>query len=247
MGEQERRTGGKGEEMVNGKLPWRRKRGERPAREGENETSTLAARLQAGERDDKATLLAALEDTTVAGRALLSDHPALGLGARADHRAGGATLSILGTGSASEKGTTEGLPVLLLEPHRSVHGLDPETGTVQTAQVQMICEAGFTLWDSLLALQPAPGWSLSRPQRDTLELHGPDSDLWAHAPIDLDPQWVSAAVSQHVVLVVYGPQLGVRCPENINPSQYTDSQRCEELHRARELGFVAAAIVSWST
>ena len=37
----------------------------------------------------------------------------------------------------------------------------------------------------------------------------------------------------------YGPQLGVRCPDHIRPSQYSDSQRCEELHRARELGFVA--------
>lgn len=236
---------GEGKDMVNDKLPWWRKRDKRGG--GDNEHRTLAARLEAGERDDRATLLAAIEDTTAAAGAVLSDHPAVGLGARADHRAGGASLSILGTGSASETGTTEALPVLLLEPHRSVHRLEPDTGAIYTAQVQTICEAGFTLWDSLLALQPAPGWSLSRPQRDHLELHGPEGDLWAHAPIELDPQWISAAVSQHVVLVVYGPQLGVRCPENIYPSQYTDSQRCEELHRARELGFVAAAIVFWST
>lgn len=86
--------------MVNGKPPRWRTRGDRGA--GENEHRTLAARLEAGERDDAATLLAAIEDTTVAARALLSDHPAVGLGARADHHAGGATLSILGTGSASQ-------------------------------------------------------------------------------------------------------------------------------------------------
>lgn len=229
--------------MVWDKLPRWGSRAKRGA--GDPEHRNIWSRLQDGERDDEATLRAAIDDTDVSARALLSDHPAIGLGARADHHAGEATLSIIGTGSPSEDGTTEALPVLLLEPNQSVHGLDPTTGVAYEAQVRMICQAGFTLWDSLLAVQPATGWSLSRPQRDHVELHGPGGDLWARAPLNLDPPWVSAAARQHLVLAVYGPQLGVRCPDQITATGYSDSERYEELHRARELGFVAAAIVAW--
>jgi hypothetical protein len=49
---------------------------------------------------------------------------------------------------------------------------------------------------------------------------------------------------QHVVLVVYGPQIGVGVADGIDP-EHTDPERHAELERNREIGHVAVGIVAW--
>jgi hypothetical protein len=128
-----------------------------------------------------------------------------------------------------------------------MHALDPEVGGVYDPRIRMICEVGFVPWNlALTAFQLVPDWCIGRLGRDQVELRGPEQDVWARAPFDPDPQWLSAAASQHVVLAVYGPQLGVIRPEHITAESYGDGRRREELHRSCELGLAAAAIVAWS-
>lgn len=174
-------------------------------------------------------------------RAVFADHPAVGLGARTDTPAGTATVSSFGTPGASSA-TTEQLPLLLLETRHAIHWHAPGHGQVE-AQVQAICHQGFTLWSGpLVALLRVPGWTLRRPALDRLELHGPGG-RWAHTTLTPDPEWLSAAASQHDVLVIYGPALGVEIdPALVEP---TDNGRRGELDDYRRIGYVAAGIVEF--
>jgi hypothetical protein len=54
----------------------------------------------------------------------------------------GATLSIIGTGSPSEDGTTEALPCCYFSPTTASTGSIPQPASYE-AQVRMICQAGF--------------------------------------------------------------------------------------------------------
>ena len=185
-------------------------------------------------------------------RAVFSDHPAVGLGARTDATADAGSARVTSFGFAPSVSpdlarvdgpeTAEALPVLLLEPRHAFHWHAPGYGQVE-AQVQAMCRGGFSLWTSaLMALVRVPGWTLSRTSPELLELHGPGG-RWAHTTLTPDPQWVAAATSQHVVLVVYGPAIGVRS-DDAN-SEYPDSSRKAELDEFREIGYVSAGIVAF--
>ncbi|OLM28063.1 hypothetical protein Ae717Ps2_6802c [Pseudonocardia sp. Ae717_Ps2] len=131
-------------------------------------------------------------------------------------------------------------------PGTAFHRHAPGHGQVE-AQVQATCSAGFSLWTSaLMALVRAPGWTLSRVSPELLELHGPGG-CWAHTTLTPDPQWLAAATSQHVVLVVYGPAVGVRTEEADGdyPGDSSDEGRKAELDRFREIGYVSAGIVAF--
>jgi hypothetical protein len=132
--------------------------------------------------------------------------------------------------------------VLLLETRHAIHWHAPGHGQVE-AQVQAICHEGFTLWSGpFAALLRVPGWTLRRIAVDRLELHGPGG-RWAHTALTPDPEWLSAAASQHDVLVIYGPAIGVEVDRTlIEPS---DSGRRSELEEFRRIGYVAAGVVEF--
>lgn len=183
-------------------------------------------------------------------RAVFSDHPAVGLGARHDTPAGPGKVSTFGSGVApvgfptSHPEITEGLPVLLVEArHALIYTVGP--GAQAELQVQAMCRDGFTMWTGVALLARARGWSLRRPDPDHLELRGPRGQ-WAAPAVRPDPQWLSAAASQHDVLVVYGPTLGVREEPEHGHTYADDSRRHAELEEYRRIGFVAAGIVSYT-
>lgn len=186
-------------------------------------------------------------------RAVLSDHPAVGLGPRTDATAAGGSARLTSLGFtlnispdvARLEGpeTAEALPVLLVET-RSTMLVDFPQGRGD-AQVVALATRGFNLWsDGPMMLGKIPDWSLSRPSPERLELHGPGG-CWAHTTLTPDPQWLAAAVSQREALVLFGPSLGVRAV-NPNNDYSSESSRKAELDMARSAGLVCAGIVTYT-
>lgn len=108
--------------------------------------------------------------------------------------------------------------------------------------VQAVCREGFTLWTDVAMLLRAPGWGLHRPDPEHLELRSPRGP-WSHTAATPDPEWLSAAASQHDVLVIYGPAIGVE----IDPTLTAPSEdgRRGELEEFKRVGYVAAGIVAY--
>jgi hypothetical protein len=147
---------------------------------------------------------------------------------------------------AGDPGTVEPLPVMMFEPGRAVLLENTAAGVVQEGRVEAIVAAGFgrvppgAVW----AVESAPGWQLQRVPGE-LVLRDTNGDTWASSPVTPDPRWVSAAASYGHVMVLYGPQLGVRRPPSTSPDRYTTGARAAEFRQAREYGLVTAAIVRW--
>jgi hypothetical protein len=147
---------------------------------------------------------------------------------------------------AGDSATTEPLPVMMFEPGRAVILENTAAGVAQEGRVEAIVAAGFgrvppgPVW----AVESAPGWQLQR-RPGELVLRDTNGDTWASSPVTPDPRWVSAAASYGHVMVLYGPQLGVRCPDGASPDRYTTGARAAEFRQAREYGLVTAAIVRW--
>jgi hypothetical protein len=191
---------------------------------------------------DAATVREIVEETATEGRAVLSDHPAVRLGARTHNP--DINMSVFTADPGNDDGLTEALPVLLFEPRRMLGGTNRKTGESIELQVEAITQAGFKRWPLVVAsIEQAPGWTAGR-RNGGVELRDASRGLWARAEITLDPQWLSAAASQGVALAVYGPKLGVRMPAGA--ASYTDQERYAELREARQYGLVAAGIVRWT-
>jgi hypothetical protein len=134
----------------------------------------------------------------------------------------------------------------MFEPAQVVMMRNTVTGLVQEAKTEAIVAQGFhrlpggPVW----AIKPAPGWEVRRLPGE-LVLRDSSGDIWARSTITPDPAWISAAASQHTVIVFYGPNLGVRTPPGINPARYGTAQRAAEFRRGRQDGLVTAATVTW--
>lgn len=242
----------------------RRKVAETPPRTSESEPSAAAPQRAAGQTSALDRALTAMDVPFTAehrqmalapahARAAFSDHPAVGLGARTDATAAGGSARVASFGFTPSISldvarmdgpeTAEALPVLLLETRNMLAFDLPGHGVVE-AQVQAVGAHGFSLWsDAPMALRQIPDWTLSLPSPERLELHGPGG-RWAYTTLSPDPQWLAAAASQQVVLVLFGPQLGVRAddPSNDYPSE---SSRKAELDKARTVGFVGVGVVAY--
>ena len=139
----------------------------------------------------------------------------------------------------------EAPPVVLLEPPRSVLMRSPDGSEEKEAQTEAAITLGFTRWlPGLAQLRTAGDWTLRR-TADGLELIDPTRSVFSRAAVRPDPRWLSAAVSEGSVLVVYGPMLGVRTPPGMTSTRYTKPLRRKEFHRCREAGMVAAAMVPY--
>lgn len=221
-------------------------KGDRGRAKRQREGADVMERLRRGEGMSRRERQAAVADISARSRAVFSDHPAVGIGARTDQDlATGGRLSSF-TGPSRGGGTTEALPVLLLEPTQAIYGLDEVTGYPLELRVDGIVQTGFTRWvGPLVPLVQVDDWVLRRPRPGVIELQDEVRAPCARTTIAPDPEWLSAAASQHVALVVYGPQIGVGVPDGIDPAQHSDAERHAELERNREIGHVAVGIVAW--
>ena len=187
--------------------------------------------------DPLSEVLQAADETHTNARTVLSTDPSIGLGGPITLTS---TVQFVGTGAGDP--TTEALPLVLFEPERALIMTDPTTGATIEMQVESICRAGFTRWQRGPAMfRTAAGWTLYRTAR-TLQLRDNEHGLWATADHTPDPEWTSAATSQHHVVAIYGTGLGVQSP---GPGGYSDADRKAAITRARTAGTAAGAIVMW--
>lgn len=221
-------------------------KGDRARAKRQREGADVMERLRRGEGMSRRERKVAVADIAVRARAVFSDHPAVGIGARTDQElATGGRLSSF-TGPSRPGATTEALPVLLLEPTQAIYGLDEATGHPLELRVDGIVATGLTRWvGPLVPLVQVDDWVLRRPRPGVIELQDEVGAPCARATIAPDPEWLSAAASQHVALVVYGPQIGIGVPDGVDPDQHGDAERHAELERNRSIGHVAVGIVAW--
>ncbi|GAB3750816.1 hypothetical protein [Microlunatus parietis] len=195
--------------------------------------------LPDGVGTDQAEIERIANDTHTNARAIFSTHPAIGLGSPVTLAR---NIQAVGPTFVPDP-TAEALPVVLFEPEKALMMSDPLNGETSEVQVAGICRQGFTRWPPVATmLKGAPGWSVRRVGK-TLELRDEQDGLWAVAELTPDPEWISAAVSQRYVTVVYGPKIGVRTPPS--STGYSESDRKAELAESRKFGMVATAIVEW--
>lgn len=143
-------------------------------------------------------------------------------------------------------GMSHQTPVLLFEPDHMAVLQNARTGSGIEARITSLVAAGWTQVPPrfVLAGMPADGWGIYRTATG-VQLLDPYGCTFAEGELSLDPEWVSAAVSAHGVLVFVGPMLGVRIPPGRTAESYTTRDRAEEFRRGRQNGLLAAATVAW--
>jgi hypothetical protein len=136
------------------------------------------------------------------------------------------------------------IPVLLFEPPRALIMQRRDTSSGYMVQSELMVASGFHRVPPRFVINgdPAPGWALNKVPGGVV-LRDADGSVRAEGRLDLEPQWVSAAVSFTAVLVLYGPKLGVRPPGR--PADYTAQARAEEFTHGRREGSLLAATVPW--
>lgn len=169
-----------------------------------------------------------LDDPVAKGRLLLADSPALGR-----------------TGTTLRRGTTAGsvpLPVALVEPRRTartmtVQGLPP--GYLHDLRVGIAVKLGLALLTAPASPPAAANWVLRR-AGELLILADPTGASLAEFTIPDEPEWLAAAGQHGEVIVIYGPQIGVRRPASVPHGGYDDHARAAELDE-----FIGHRMVAW--
>lgn len=142
--------------------------------------------------------------------------------------------------------TVDPIPVVLFEPERVLGVVDHRTGTVHEGRTTAIVGSGFGRLTSapIWNIQPAGGWGVYRTS-DGLMLRDRTGAVWAEGHLSLDPRWVSTATNYGSVVVLYGPQLGIRCPDRTTAKSYTLRDKIAEFQEGRRDGVCAVANVRW--
>ena len=147
--------------------------------------------------------------------------------------------------SAAHDPDADPLPVLLLEPKRIVMFQDTRTGSMREMRMEAMISGGFQRIDGpVWRAGPCDGWGLYRDGAQVF-LREPDGPVFTRSPVSLDPAWVSAAVTQGQVLVLYGYPLGVAVPKGKTEQTYTADERAREITEARRNEFLAGALIEW--
>lgn len=74
---------------------------------------------------------------------------------------------------------------------------------------------------------------------------GAEEGPWSRIEASPTPEWLAAATEHSLIVCLYGPMLGVRCPPESSPATWSATARAEELRRARGLGMVAGGIIGF--
>lgn len=169
------------------------------------------------------------DDVRVAARASFADHPAVGLD----------PLVPKTVGLAGQR-----LPVLLLEPYRIIVVTNRRTGEFEhEIRVENAVGLGLQrLAPGVSLLDVARDWTVHQNGRQ-VSLRAPFDQVVAETELRFPPAWLAAAEAVGHVLVIYGPEVGVR--PRAGARSYNDDDRRAELHRSRRAGMAAWGLVRW--
>jgi hypothetical protein len=88
------------------------------------------------------------------------------------------------------------------------------------------------------------GWLIVEWPREGggLQLQQPDGNLFVYALCDLTAEWTTAARHYSWVLVLHGPELGLRVPADLADAEH---ERATELNTAHKNGLVTGGLMQW--
>jgi hypothetical protein len=164
-----------------------------------------------------------------------------------DPEMGGGTVAtgvdlVTGVVTHADSKLEESIPVARFEPP-AVTILRKPGGPVMEIQAEAAISMGMRPYTrGASVVDAARGWKLCR-TGSGLELYDTSGGVFSRGTVTLPPQWISAAVSQRHVLVVYGGRTGVRVPDGMDEDAYTPQMRWHELRDSMGMGVVAAGLV----
>ncbi|WP_179118339.1 hypothetical protein [Saccharothrix sp. ALI-22-I] len=95
----------------------------------------------------------------------------------------------------------------------------------------------------VLQIPTLTGWAIGPWSREGgLQLQQPDGTLFVYVPGPLDPAWIDAAENIGWVVVLHGPNLGLRVPPT-HPDVH--QERKDTLTRERQQGMVTGGLMRW--
>jgi hypothetical protein len=177
-----------------------------------------------------------LADFSARGCATYLDDPALGFGHAATD------LDDLGIPQFSPE--LPQIPVALVERHQALWTHPDNPGPRQEVWTEQALSHGMQrISYGVSKLPNLDGWLIAEWPGDGggLQLQQPDGNLFVYAPCEVDATWTSAARQYGEVLVLHGPQLGLRVPHGTSAVQ----RRRTELADARKDGLVTGGLMRW--
>lgn len=136
------------------------------------------------------------------------------------------------------------LPVLLVERHQALW-THPETpGPRQEVWTEQALTHGMQrIRDGVVEIPNLDGWLVAEWPRDDggLQLQSPDGNLFAYTVERPTPSWMVAAQKWQQVVVLHGPQLGLRVLADPN----TPDDAAAHLLEARKNGLVTGGVTRW--
>ena len=147
---------------------------------------------------------------------------------------------------AADSHEGEAMPALLFEPTSLLALQDVQTGTTREMRTEALVSGGLhRMSRSRMLSERADGWSVGRAE-GRVKLRDPDGGVVVEGDLDLDPAWVSRAVSHRRVAVLHGSPLGVKVPAGKTVRSYTKRERMEEVQHAFHEGRLVGGVVEWA-
>ncbi|MEU5987608.1 hypothetical protein ABZ806_01385 [Spirillospora sp. NPDC047418] len=138
------------------------------------------------------------------------------------------------------------VPVALIERHQALWTHPDNNAPQQEVWTQHALSQGMRrIGDHGVHQLPSlDGWLIAQWPRDGggLQFQQPNGHLFVYALCELAPAWITAAQHYGEVLVVHGPNLGLRIPADHTDAEH---QRRTALATARKAGLVTGGLMLW--